>query len=140
RAKLEATDIEGLVNEFDYAPDDRPLQLIRDTLRLSSHVLSTYGSTLAGRFLAGELLARLPEGEESCRTPIIRQAKAGPGPWLRPLRPCLTGPGGPLVRTLAGHESRVEAAAVTLSGTRAVSASDDRTLKVWDLGSGRELQ
>ena len=30
--------------------------------------------------------------------------------------------------------------AVTPDGQRAVSASDDQTLKVWDLGSGRELR
>ena len=30
--------------------------------------------------------------------------------------------------------------AVTADGRRAVSASDDKTLKVWDLGSGRELR
>jgi len=29
---------------------------------------------------------------------------------------------------------------VTPDGQRAVSASDDRTLKVWDLASGRELR
>ena len=30
--------------------------------------------------------------------------------------------------------------AVTPDGRRAVSASDDKTLKVWELGSGRELR
>ncbi len=32
------------------------------------------------------------------------------------------------------------AVAVTPDGQRAVSASTDKTLKVWDLGSGRELR
>ena len=32
------------------------------------------------------------------------------------------------------------AVAVTPDGQRAVSASDDKTLKVWDLESGRELR
>src|SRR5450755_1735608 len=41
---------------------------------------------------------------------------------------------------LTGHASWVRAVAVTPDGGRAVSASNDRTLKVWDLESGRELQ
>jgi WD40 repeat protein len=43
-----------------------------------------------------------------------------------------------LERTLAGHEAWVSAVAVTPDGSRAISASDDRTLKVWDLETGRE--
>jgi WD40 repeat protein len=42
-------------------------------------------------------------------------------------------------RTLTGHGGRVNAVAVLPDGARAVSASDDRTLTVWDLGSGTVL-
>jgi WD40 repeat protein len=44
-----------------------------------------------------------------------------------------------LVRTLTGHENWVNALAV-LDADRVVSASDDRTLKVWDLDSGHPVQ
>ena len=43
------------------------------------------------------------------------------------------------LRTLAGHLSCVQAVAV-LEGDRIVSASDDKTLKVWSLTSGECLQ
>src|ERR1041384_7475288 len=42
-----------------------------------------------------------------------------------------------LVRDLVGHASSVTACAVTPDGRRVVSASSDKTLKVWDLASGR---
>src|SRR5262249_37760694 len=38
--------------------------------------------------------------------------------------------------TLQGHTARVRACAVTPDGQRVVSASEDRTLKAWDLESG----
>jgi WD40 repeat protein len=43
-----------------------------------------------------------------------------------------------LERTLTGHEGYVRAVAVTPDGRRAISASEDHTLKVWDLQTGRE--
>jgi WD40 repeat protein len=44
------------------------------------------------------------------------------------------------VHTLAGHESWVQAVAVTPDGQYAVSGSRDYTLKVWDLQTGREMR
>jgi AAA ATPase domain/WD domain, G-beta repeat len=44
-----------------------------------------------------------------------------------------------LVRTLVGHTGAVLACAVTPDGRCVVSASDDHTLKVWDLESGQTL-
>ncbi len=42
-----------------------------------------------------------------------------------------------LVRTLVGHSGSVNACTVTPDGRRVVSGSEDGTLKVWDLESGR---
>ncbi|MDT9199967.1 WD40 repeat domain-containing protein, partial [Limnospira sp. PMC 1042.18] len=41
--------------------------------------------------------------------------------------------------TLTGHSRGVNAVAIAPDGKRAVSASDDKTLKLWDLERGREL-
>jgi WD40 repeat protein len=60
--------------------------------------------------------------------------------WLRPLAPNLTPPGGSLLRTLAGHTSSVTAVAVYAVGRRAISASWDKTLKIWDLETGQVLR
>ena len=44
-----------------------------------------------------------------------------------------------LVHTLEGHTWRVESLAVTPDGARAVSTSPDKTVRLWDLESGRQL-
>ncbi|MDT9205827.1 MAG: WD40 repeat domain-containing protein, partial [Limnospira sp. PMC 1236.20] len=40
---------------------------------------------------------------------------------------------------MGGHSNRVEAVAIAPDGKRAVSASSDKTLKLWDLETGTEL-
>src|SRR6516162_3661401 len=40
---------------------------------------------------------------------------------------------------LKGHTRAVMGVAITPDGTRAVSASDDQTLRVWDLATGKSL-
>jgi WD40 repeat protein len=134
-AKLGETDIASLLREFDYAMPDPQLLLLRDALRLSSHVIARGKSRLAQ-----QLLARIPEGEVSLRRLIIEQGLASKEPWLRPLQPQLSPPGGPLLRTLDGDATSVTSVALTADGKRAVSASYDGTLKLWDLEGGRALR
>ena len=45
-----------------------------------------------------------------------------------------------LLRTLEGHSDKVWSVSVTPDGRRAVSGSGDKTLRVWDLESGRCLR
>ena len=47
---------------------------------------------------------------------------------------------GKSLRTFKGHTGEVLAVAVTSDGRRAVSASSDHTLRVWDLESGQSLR
>jgi WD40 repeat protein len=135
KAKLEATDIAALLRDFEYAAANPRLVLLRDTLRLSSHVLAKSKSKLAQ-----QLLARIPQSESSIRQSILERALSSQEPWLRPLQPQCSAPGGPLVGMLEGHTDRVNAVALTADGKRAVSASDDHTLKLWDLDTGREVR
>src|SRR5262249_14386914 len=95
RAKLDATEIGARVHEFDYTSGSEELRLLQTTLRLSSHVLAKSKSKLAG-----QLLGRIPEGELSLRESIRARALTNREPWLRPVRPSLTPPGGPLLCTL----------------------------------------
>jgi hypothetical protein len=45
-----------------------------------------------------------------------------------------------VLRTLEGHSDSVNGVAVTPDGQRALSTSDDLTLKLWDLKTGRALR
>ena len=47
--------------------------------------------------------------------------------------------GGPLIHTLEGHTDVVNTVAV-LDATRVISASDDETLRAWDVESGKTLR
>ena len=46
---------------------------------------------------------------------------------------------GEEIYNLVGHTDSVTAVAITSNGKRVVSASDDNTVRIWDLGSGNEL-
>ncbi|HEX8199143.1 MAG TPA: NB-ARC domain-containing protein [Isosphaeraceae bacterium] len=132
-AKLKATDVVQLLADYKPFAGNRALSLVRDALRLSAHHLARDPSLARGQ-LHGRLL-----GIASLKIQRLLGSAAGGPPWLRPLTPSLTRPGGELIQSLQGHADRVRAVAVTPDGTRAVSASWDTTLKVWDLGTGTLL-
>jgi len=136
RAKLEATNVPSLMADYDLLAEDPDADLVRDALRLSSHVIAgdkaQLGSQMLGRTMA------LPS--PSIKAMLDQIGEGGDEPWVRPLTPSLTPPGTPLLRTLKGHSSWVNAVAVTPDGRKAISASDDQTLKIWDLERGEEVR
>ena len=136
QAKLRATDSEALAADFDLVAGDEELKLIQGACRLSAHILNG-DRTQLGAQLVGRLAAFKRPGIRQ----LLRQAasKLDVG-WLSRLRGDWTAPGGPLVRTLTGHGGAVNAVALTPDGKRAISASGDKTLKVWDLETGRTLR
>jgi WD40 repeat protein len=136
QTKLEATELNALIADYDYLPEDKDLQLVQSAIRLSAHVVTRDPRQLAGQ-LTGRLLGNT---SPSIQTLLKQAARWRASPWLRPLNPNLTAPGGPLIRTLEGHTDWVCAVAVTPDGRRAVSASSDQTLRLWDLESGQTLR
>jgi WD40 repeat protein len=136
RAKLAAAGVGALLPDYDLLPGDRALALLQGALRLAAHVLARDPAQLPGQ-LTGRLLGVAAPDLQDFVAHIPAQEKA---PWLRPLTPCLTAPGGPLLRTLAGHTGSVNAVALTADGRQAVSASSDDTIKLWDLETGQEIR
>jgi WD40 repeat protein len=136
QTKLEATDVNALIADYDYLPKEADLRTVQSVLRQSAHVLAR-----AARELAGQLIGRLLADKTPDIQRLLQQAtERKHWPWFRPMSRSLTEPGGPLIRTLQGHTDRVYAVAVTPDGRRAVSASGDRTLRLWDLESGQRIR
>ncbi|KYC40721.1 hypothetical protein WA1_24075 [Scytonema hofmannii PCC 7110] len=120
------------INNPEYDTEKvKALTLIQGALRLSAHVLCKDKTPLAGQLLGRLMLCEAPEIQV-----LLGMLKQQKDPWLRPLTPSLTPPGGRLIRTLTGHSSGVNALALTPDGKRVISASDDKTLKVWNLETG----
>jgi WD40 repeat protein len=136
RAKLEATDPNALLADFEPLADDADLRLVQGAIQLSAHVLARDKSQLRSQ-LFGRLLP--------CDTPAIRHLRAqavltDANPWLRALAPCLTPPGGALLRTLVGHAGWVTAVAIGPDGRQALSGAAEGTLRLWDLQTGQSLR
>jgi WD40 repeat protein len=127
--------------QLDYVracfPDGETLHLIHGAVRLSAHVIQGDPLQFASQ-VTGRLLVHRDSKEMSG---FLRDlVKGAAKPWLRAFHPVLHPPGTGLLRTLEGHTNWVMSVALTADGKRAISGSVDKTLKVWDLDSGRVLR
>jgi WD40 repeat protein len=135
QAKLDATDVTALISDFAFVASDNALRTVRGAIRLAAHVLARDKTQLAA-----QLLGRLPVDDSPEIAMFRAEASGWRGvTWLRPLEPSLTEPGGPLLFTFTGHDGAVRALALSPDGRRAVSGSDDLTVRVWDLDRGTQV-
>jgi WD40 repeat protein len=136
RAKSNATHIADVIDDYEAFPADEPLRTVQQALRLSGHSVARDKDQLPSQFYGRLLPIELPEIQQ-----LARQMRKWQGNvWLQPLTLDLTAPGGTVVLTLEGHTDAVRGVAVTANGRTAVSASADRTLRVWDLATGRTVK
>jgi len=130
--KLEVAEVNSLISDYNFISDDRTLSLVQSAIQLSAHILTQDKMQLQSQ-LYGRLMGQDAHEIKALLDQIMNWNKIL---WLRPLIPCLDPPGGPLICTLEGHIGSVNAVAILPDSKRAISASDDNTLKIWDLESG----
>lgn len=115
------------------APDDIPLLLLRPPLGNMVYILNRCQTQAE---IAGTLYTRLqhlPELTGICHAFELQIPRPYIGIWHT--LPDLPHPN--LIRTLDGHTEHVAACVISPDGTWIVSASWDRTLKIWDPVTGQ---
>ncbi|XP_068125049.1 uncharacterized protein [Hyperolius riggenbachi] len=121
------------------------LNLLSETFQLSAKVLLRDPSQLAS-----QLIGRLHQIDASDKPvapgdprkypllpSLLSQCQQSSIATIVPSFTCLLPPGGILHETIAGHTDIITAVAEGQAGLRAVTASRDGTLKVWDLAAGK---
>ncbi|MDY9927970.1 NB-ARC domain-containing protein [Methanosarcina sp.] len=130
---LEKPDVNSLLYDYDYLFDETEIRLVQGAIKLSFNAIVKDKTQLAGQLL-GRLLCFHEKGVQS----LLNQAiECKNGTRLLPKISSLIPPGGQLVRVFEENEE-VRDVAVTPNGKYVISASDDNTLKVWDLETGEE--
>ena len=134
-AKLTGLGIQALLGDFEQLPsalaEDRALDLLHRTLQMTAHILAR-----SPEQLSPQLLGRLPEGSGPEVASLRQTALNWRGrTWLRPLQVQMQRP-GILLRVLEGHDRSVQSVAFSPDGTRIVSGSSDKALRLWDAKSG----
>ncbi len=135
-AKLRATNVAAVLADYDQVGTEADLTLIQQAIRLSIVALLRDPAQLPS-----QLLGRLMKADGPMVQALLIGAEQFSGRiWLRPRFAFLTRPGGPLRRILVGHRDRVNTVAFLADGRRALSGSDDGTLRLWDLATGNSLR
>jgi len=143
--KVSTLNPQSLIEDYELAVNfDMPLseetklcfQLIQEAIRLAAYILSEDATQLAG-----QLLGRLLQLTESTKIKqLLESAQQYQNtPWLRPIISNLIQPKRALQRILTGHNGSIYAVAITPDGKQVVSASLDKTLKIWDLATAKKI-
>jgi WD40 repeat protein len=134
RAKLRVQGAQALSDSWQPEPADPVAALVGRAIALSVPAL-----TRSHQELPRQIFGRLGSAAAQDVTPLLEAAREDPDFAPAPRQPHLTPPGA-LRRVLRGHEGPVESAVFSPDGRRILTASWDRTARLWDAGTGAPVQ
>ncbi|MCE7947446.1 MAG: TIR domain-containing protein, partial [Chloroflexi bacterium CFX4] len=142
QAKLNARDTNALLSDCDTYLNggaDEPIRLVRSALSMSGHILAEDKRALSHQ-LAGRLMTHRRSYPEIVPLTEIVEPPSLVLRFLNSDYATHEQAGGAIIRTLRGHTGWVTAVAYAPDGACLVSASDDKTLIVWDAATGKALR
>ncbi|CAH1801103.1 unnamed protein product [Owenia fusiformis] len=137
--KVKATNILAVIRDIDMAIAETPeeeLIILRDTLRLIKPTVEFHPDNPLAPEIIGRLLIKVDEYPHligQLVSQAIQWCEKAKQDLLIPTVPCFISPGGFLRTTLVGHQQGVNDAVINEDCSLLVTASSDRTAKLWDL-------
>jgi WD40 repeat protein len=111
------------------------IELLRETLQISAHILDSDPNQLTSQLL-GRLLIEKTVGVKKILEHAVNSTSSV---YLMPISSSLTSPRHPLYRTLTGHSDKVIRVLAGGDSNIIVSVAEDGCLKGWRLLSGEEI-
>ena len=131
----------GLWLYGNYASENKEeLCLLDKLLDREAHYTRDWKHATQPGFITQQLYNRaLDHDMEGWKKRLKTYLDAQKHPWIKENFP-FSRTSQNYVRTFRGHSSRINSVAVTPNGKFVISASADKTLRVWDLASGQQLR
>src|SRR6516165_2393491 len=133
KAKLRASSAQKLYESYLPESPDEAARLIGRAISLSLPTLM-----VSARELPRQLFGRLGEITNHTAAAVVASAQQDADFRPAPRWPGLTPPGAERLR-LVGHQEPVSSASFSPDGTSIVTASSDRTARLWDATTGQEI-
>jgi hypothetical protein len=134
RGDSRTADVNALLSDYEFSRDVPDVVLVQRALRMSMHIVGAHPEQASAQ-LFGRLGTNMTPSTHQLCWEALKEIRTVP---LAPERPALSPPGA-LVLTLTGHESVVRGTVLLADRRRALSWSDDATLRLWDLERGEAL-